>query len=319
MRRVLCLILSLMLLLPVCFAQAEDLTDIVQDGMVLGRCAAPSGYRIASQAACSMTDSGSAHPWLLNVSALAPDETVLLTYASARGYIAPGDVPDETFNSNFLTPVLPYMTASDYCDFLAQKLNSQVLSITPEEENTFPELQPFLRKREEGTLQAMNQLTAASYPGPSVRTDQVSITVAMRRYCLTDDDGSEYCFCIASATQGVWETVSLSGNAYVSESYLLWEAPFVYTLLCPADQWESSSNVFSAFVLGTSVSDQFMAANRRLSAELWSFLATKTTIAVTDYGTQVMREETDLGADYSEERLSDYMWNKTPPNMPFFP
>ncbi|MBQ6122285.1 MAG: hypothetical protein IJI59_11170, partial [Clostridia bacterium] len=93
-------------------------------------------------------------------------------------------------------------------------------------------------------------------------------------------------------------------------SYVLWEVPCVHTMLCPAHLWEERGGAFPAFVENTSVSDQFMAANQKLSNELWNIITGRGTTYANSYSEDVMREETASGDDYDEERFSDYIFDQ---------
>ena len=91
--------------------------------------------------------------------------------------------------------------------------------------------------------------------------------------------------------------------------YILWDAPYVYSMLCPVDQWDQASAMFAVFTENTSVSDQFLLANQRLSTEIWSSLTGIDLVGGKEIGERIMREETSAGDDYDEERFTDYIFD----------
>lgn len=289
---------------PLAFA----VTDVVQGGMVMGRCTAPVGYQVTDKATCSVMELGAGNPWLLQVAAMSPDGTTLMTYTSGRNYMASadGETPDEQFNSDYFTPMLHYMSAAEYCDYWAVKLNPEAQRIELVEENTYPELQSMLRERESAILQAHSSMLG----NVGLTVDGAASTIATRRYRV-EANGLTVCFCITAATQGVWYTASLPGPYVdITNKYILWDVPCVYTMSCPEANADAGIAAFAAFSENTSVSDQFMLANQRLSNELWNIITGRGTTYGDQYSDQVMKEETAKGDDYDEERFTDYLFDQ---------
>lgn len=289
---------------PLAFA----VTDVAQGGMVMGRCTAPVGYQVTGKATCSVMELGAGNPWLLQVAAMSPDGTTLLTYTSPRNFMASadGETPDEQFNSDYFTPMLHYMTAGEYCDYWAAKLNSGASRIELVEENTYPELQSMLRRREQEVMQSHSSLLG----GVGLSIDKAAATIATRRYRV-EANGVTCCFCVTAATQGAWYTASMPG-IYVNivNKYILWDVPCVYTMSCPEANAAEGIAAFTVFSENTSVSDQFMLANQRLSNELWNIITGRGATYGDQYSDQVMKEETAKGDDYDEERFSDYLFDQ---------
>ncbi len=289
---------------PLAFA----VNDVAQGGMVMGRCTAPVDYQVTSKATCSVMELGAGNPWILQVAAMSPDATTLLTYTSGRNFIASadGETPDEQFNADYYTPMLHYMTAGEYCDYWAAKLNPGASRIELVDENTYPELQPMLRKREQEVVDAHTGLFGLI--GLSI--DKASATIATRRYRVTSN-GLDCCFCVTAATVGAWYTASMPG-IYVDivNKYIMWDVPCVYTMSCPEANAAEGIAAFTAFSENTSVSDQFIVANRRLSNELWDIITGRGPTYGDQYSDQVMKEETDKGDDYDEDRFTDYLFDQ---------
>lgn len=291
-------------------ALSFTVTPIEQGGMTMGRCTAPEGYKVQSKATCDVLGQSAGNPWLLRVVAQSPDGMTNLTYTSMRDYMAnaTGTTPDGQYNQGYFTPMLHYMTAEEYCDYWANQMLSDVKTIELVEEDTYPALQATLRQREDQMLQMHRELLKYI---DGLSADRVAITLSSRRYRVVTSKGLEYYYCVATATRGTWFTASLPGP-YVSinNSYVLWEVPCVHTMLCPAHLWEERGGAFPAFVENTSVSDQFMAANQKLSNELWNIITGRGTTYANSYSEDVMREETASGDDYDEERFSDYIFDQ---------
>lgn len=289
---------------PLAFA----VTDVAQGGMVMGRCTAPVGFQVMSKATCSVMELGAGNPWLLQVAAMSPDSTTLMTYTSGRSYIASadGETPDEQFNSDYFTPMLHYMTAGEYCDYWAARLNPEASRIELVEENTYPELQSMLRQRENAILHAHDSLLG----NVGLTVDGAAATIATRRYHI-ESNGLSVCYCVTAATEGVWYTASMPG-IYVDivNKYILWDVPCVYTMSCPEANAAEGIAAFTAFSENTSVSDQFMLANRKLSNELWDIITGRGATYGDQYSERVMKEETDKGDDYDEERFTDYLFDQ---------
>ena len=289
-------------------AHCFTVTSIKQDNMIVGRCTAPADYTITSQAFCCTLAQSAGNPWLLMVAA-SSETGILMSYASGRDYYANanGVTQDEVFSSEFFTPMLHYMNAADYCDYWASRMNPTAKTIKLVEENTYPGQQAMLRDAEKSYMDMVN--TEANSLGLTM--DKAAFTLGMRRYYLETDSGLEYYFCVATATRGAWYTASLPGlYINISNSYILWDSPYVYTMLCPVRLWEEESDVFTTFMENTSVSDQFLLANQRLSAELWSILTGVNLNSGATYSRDVMREETGKGEDYDDERYTDYIFDQ---------
>lgn len=287
---------------------AFAVTDIEYGGSVLGRCIAPVGYQVTSQPTCSVMTLGAGNPWLLLIGAQSPDGATLLTYSSARNYMASadGDTPDEQFNADYFTPMLHYMDAGEYCDYRAAQL-SDVQRIILVDEDDYPALQPTLRQKEAAAVQAQSGMLG----GVALSVDRAAISMATRRYRVETTTGLTCCLCVTAVTEGVWYTASLPGPYVdINNSYILWDVPCVYMLLCPEAQADEGIAAFTAFSENTSVSDQFLLANQRLSNELWNIITGRGGTYGDDYSDRVMKEETAKGDDYDDERFTDYLFDQ---------
>lgn len=307
MKRILLLILSMIFLciaLPAASADTVLLTRIKQDDMIIGRCVAPASYTIKSQAYCCTEKQCLDHPWLLYVGAYSPDG-IVMEYLSDQGYYSDSSTPDGSFVTQFLTPALHYMTAAEYCDYWVNLLNPGA-KITLVEENTHPELQAILRRKEQSFLNQVNSMGNSI----GITAERDSRTVCTRCYYINESDKNSY-FIISTSTHGIWISASLPGPfVTVGSSYTLWEAPYVYTMSCPENLWNSNRDVFTVFMENTSVNDQFLLANQRLSSELQSMMTGVNLIGGESYSRRVMQETTSTGDYYNEERFTDYIFDQ---------
>lgn len=282
-------------------------TPIVQGGMTLGRCAAPEGYTVQGMATCSVREQSAGNPWLLRVGAQAPDGMTNLIYMSAMDYIDDGSGQDGVYHAEYFTPRLHYMTAGEYCDYWLNRLVANIRRAEVVEEDTYPGLRSMLSQRERAMLEANRTLLA----GTGVSADRVALSLVSRRYHVVTESGLEAYFCVAAATRGSWFTAALPGPYVdIRSSYALWEAPYLYTMLCPVHLWQERGGAFSVFMENTTASDQFIAANRRLSDELWDIITGRGTDSADAYSRDVMRQETRSGDDYDEERFTDYLFDQ---------
>ena len=282
-------------------------TDIAEGGMVVGRCTAPEGYTLTSKATCSVTGQSAGNPWLLRVMAQSPDKIVNLSYFSARDYVDDGSGQSGVFSYQYYTPLKPYMTAAQFCDDHLYSMLGAPKTVELLEDDAYPDLQALTRQRADALLATYRSLLT----GTGVTADKAELSLARRRYRVVTDSGLEYIYCVAAATQGVWFTAALPGPYVdIRNSYVLWEAPYVYAMLCPAHLWQERGAAFDTFVQNTSASDQFIAANRKLSDQLWDIITGRGTGEADRYSEEVMRQETASGDDYDDERFTDYIFDQ---------
>lgn len=286
---------------------AFTVTELSEGGMVVGRCTAPEGYSITSKATCSVTGQSTGNPWLLRLMAQSPDKLVNLGYFSARDYVDDGSGQSGVFSYDYYTPLKPYMTAAQFCDDHLYAMLGDLKTVELLEDDAYPALQPLLQQRASTLLQTYRGLLT----GTGVTADRAEVSLSRRRYRVVTQSGLEYSYCVAAATQGVWFTASLPGPYVdINNQYILWGAPCVYSMLCPAYLWEEQGAAFDTFVENTSVSDQFLAANQKLSNALWDIITGRGINEADRYSEDVMRRETAAGDDYDDERFTDYLFDQ---------
>ena len=293
--------------------------DIVDQGSIFGRCAAPAGYEEDwySQT-CGSTQSYS-NPVLVGVFADSGDGTVM-TYLSMRDYAALvyEDTPDGEYNSAFHTPMLHYMTAAEFCDYTVQLQLSPAgaSNITLVDEETFPALQPVLRQLQQAELKERT----AELKGSLFSVDWVEYSISLRRYSF-DYEGGKYFFVAFTAVCGDQFSSSYMGlkpspgggieYGEIKQAYVAWDTEFMYTMSCPAERWEDDIAAFEVFVCNTGVSDEFKAANKRMADALWELVAGKPTLeSGRNYAEREIHNATDDGDSYNEDRFTDYIFDQ---------
>ena len=290
-------------------AHSFTVTNVAQDGMIIGRCVAPAGYTVSSDAYCCTDFQSAGNPWLLGINAVSPDGIALI-YSSARDYYTrpvDGNSFDGQFNPNFMTPMLHYMNASECCDYWALRIASDAVRIELVEENTYPAQQPMLRRKEE----TEKNMYASQSAGTGLTIPKIEYSLCTRRYYVETTGGLQYYLVIATASHGVWNELHMPGPIVdITESYILWESPYLYVMSCPAHLWEANAGIFPVFMENTSVNDQFLLANQRLSVDIWSMLTGIDLVGGSDISRRVMREATSTGNDYDDERFTDYIYDQ---------
>ena len=298
-----------------------SVTDLVDNSNAFARCVTPRGYAVTWEAQRCTAAQSYSNPWQLALRADSGDG-IVMDYISGMDFLSAvgEETPDGQFNAAYYTPMLHYMNASQYCDFYAQSyLSAMALPVTDlalVDEDAFPALQGWLRGLAQAELARGRWETQFS----AIQVDGTEYTMCGRRYSL-QMGGEVWYFAVITGTVGVQYTASYEGLKVdkrgglvfgtISNSWIAWNIPGIYTLFCPADRWAEADAAFSVFLANTSESDQFKAANRRLSEVLWDIVAgTPDLSAGRSRSEQVMREEISSGDDYDEERFTDYLFDQ---------
>lgn len=319
MKKASLLLIALILMLTSTCAVAEgvpmNLRSVQWDGSTVGRCFAPSDFRIESNVAACTSEQSLGNPLFLTVTAVSPEEDVVMQYSSARDYIqiveaTTGDMTtkehtDGQVDVTTLTPMLRFMYPSLFCDLVASTTISGV-EIIVDAEDSYPELQDVfqqLARKYYDEVASMSQMVG-------INIDDALIDACERRYSF-DFEGTPYYMCVAASVQAVQYSMSLpSFYGTMSETDVTWGVPYTYLLLCPQAKYEQYYPCFSLFMDNTSASDQFLEANQRLSNEIReSVLAARSLDGSSSYCRGVLRDEASEGDDYSDERFTDYIFD----------
>ena len=283
------------------------ITDAVESNTVFGRCAAPAGYTVGAGTYICTYDQSAMNPCLALIAA-SRENGPEMYYWSARDYMSGvgegSEAQDGMFNTDFQTPMLHYMTASEYCDYLLEYFTGQLnaYNISVEEINTFPELQDFLdAKAQEHLLAAAGELA-----GSFLTAERDEITLCYKSYSFSAD-GRDYRAAVYTGNEAVYFCM----DGYARVEWLNWGVPFTYLLFCPAEDWAEGSAAFSLFVSNTTASDQFIRANRNMSDAIWAGIRSAHDVTdCSDIAARALQRETSTGDDYEDERFTDYIFDQ---------
>ncbi len=294
--------------IPAGQSAAWQMFDLTYGDMTLGRACLPADYTYQYNPVCSVADLSIGNPWALFLNATSPDGHIGLIYQSARDYISyPGsNANDGQYDSAAHTPMLHYMNAVEYCDYWTQQSFTTAKSIRCIDENTYPEMAPYLRQKAKEYEEMLN---SSSYG--VLKVSDVTFDFAIRLYQVTSEDGYEYICAVSSGSMAMTCSGSVPGPfVTLTTEFTSWQVPYLYAMLCPAPEWyDGSSELFKTFMANTSVSLQFVAANQRLSNDLWDIINGRSGGVSDNHETQVMREETSRGDDY-DDQFSDYILDR---------
>lgn len=286
-----------------------------------GRCVAPEDYEVRWGHTCCTTDNSISIPHRLGIIAQCPERGIMMRYISGGDFLCTDDGSTEydgQFNADFYTPMLHYMDASEYCDYLAV--------------TSFPELADTLKVVSEDPLpearQAMDRLARAKLAKMQVpdsgllgvyKIEAGEYSVCKKHYSC-EYEGTPNEMVIVTACLPIRISTSYSGlkpeggklvYGTIETSSISWEVPFTYILTCPSEFWAEGSTAFDQFVANTRTSDQFNEANQKLAKALWKVVEkSKGLSSGTSYSEQTLREETGNGEDYYDEQVTDYIFDQ---------
>ena len=165
---------------------------------------------------------------------------------------------DGAFDSQTLTPMLTFMTADTYCDYMAQTiLPGQQLEFCSQEEIT-REMQNLMDTKADELYQQSCQL----FQGTGYNVDGAYVGAAQREYRVSLN-GYPFKFIILSVTEGTQLSYS-EEFAYnmgtVNQTMIAWDSPGCYFMLTPEEECEANKDIFNQFGSNTIVSDQFTKA-----------------------------------------------------------
>ena len=289
-------------------AVALTVNDITENENAFGRCVVPAGYDVVYQLQTCTLDQSVAYPNMLMITA-GKTNGPQMVYISARDYFAQGDGTSEEldgqFNLDYQTPLLHYMRADEYNDYIAEKAFSAIADngrVASEGSRQFPEVEEAFRQIMEPRVKTMGTGVAGIL---YTRAYDYKTSVWMNGYSFMLD-GVKYYALVLTANAGVW----MLAEGYASVSWVNWVVPFTYIMLAPESDTEAM-DAFIMFVNNTRTSDQFDKANENMSEALWTEI--KKAHDIRDgynYASRAIREGTAEGSDYNEERVTDYIFDR---------
>ena len=281
-----------------------SVTDLKKNENALGRCVAPEGADVSWDLSTCTIHNSFSNPCRVMITVNDGDYSMI--YMSMQDYLGgvTQETPDGQYNSDYHTPMLHYMTASEYCDYFLQQFNSsgEMQNVTVVEENNYPQVQNLLDLSAE---KALSEYRANETFG-LLTADGAEATMCTKLYSY-DYNGLPYYMAVTTTSLGV----QLTANGYASYSWIAWQTEAVYAMFCPAYMLDEALTVFSSFEANTTVSDEFKAANKKMGDALWKAVRDSLTLEPgRSYCEKVLSEETETGDSYDEERFSDYIFDQ---------
>ena len=319
MKKTIAFLTALIFMLTMACALAEEVpmhvSSVQWDGSVVGKCFAPQDFQLSSDVSVCTAAQSLANPLLLNINAVSADGSILMAYASTRDYIqilesTMGGATMKThvdgqIDTTSLTPMLQFMFASGYCDYIATSTISGV-QLTIDSENSYPEMQDALTQAAQKLYDETNAMAA----GLGLQVEDAVVDACERRYSF-EYEGTPYYMTVAVSISGMQILTDMPGvyGGY-TERYITWGAPYTYIFLCPQAQYDQYYPCFSLFMDNTGANDQFVNSNTRLSSEIReSVLASRSLDGAASYSRGVLSEEATKGDDYYEDRYTDYIFD----------
>lgn len=243
--------------------KTTDITDPAT-GLSVARAYAPAGYIVDGQTIWNGKWLSIGAPALVYITAMSPDGNTVLGYYSSicyeqileysqNGYSLM-EHQDGGFDSQTMTPMLTFMTAEAYCDYMAQTiLPGQSLEFCSQEELA-QEVQTELDKKADDLYRNSCELLQ----GIGYNVDGTYVGLAQREYKVTLN-GYPFKLILTTATEGTQLSFS-EEFAYnmgsVKQTMIAWDSPCCYFMLTPEEECETNKDLFDQFG-NTRVSDQF--------------------------------------------------------------
>ena len=287
------------------------------NGMTLGHAFVPEGFHVSAD--FSICDDGASvtNPMQAVFEASSPDGTVSMAYYSRRDFVQIVDAQgpsgqlrvhqDGVFDELFLTPMLTYQKANAYSALMALMIaGDESLALAFDEDMT-----PY--------QDAVDQQARRNYAASKQQLEPLGFTlegaestVAQPVYTVTLD-GEDYCVTVFSWISGLQFS---SGMATIfgptKETDCAWAVDACFAMLCTPDRLEQMLPVFRLFVCNTTVSEQFIQANRQLSDAIRvGTVKGRSLSSFTGEGSSYLSAETSSGDDYDNiEAYTDYIFDQ---------
>lgn len=287
------------------------------NGMTLGHAFVPEGFHVSAD--LSICDDGASvtNPMQAVFEASSPDGTVSMAYYSRRDFVQIVDAQgpsgqlrvhqDGVFDELFLTPMLTYQKANAYSALMALMIaGDESLALAFDEDMT-----PY--------QDAVDQQARRNYAASKQQLEPLGFTlegaestVAQPVYTVTLD-GEDYCVTVFSWISGLQFS---SGMATIfgptKETDCAWAVDACFAMLCTPDRLEQMLPVFRLFVCNTTVSEQFIQANRQLSDAIRvGTVKGRSLSSFAGEGSSYLSAETSSGDDYdSIEAYTDYIFDQ---------
>ena len=303
--------------------KCTEITDPAT-GLNVARGYAPSDYTVSGETTwCGQWQSiyAAAQVYL---AAMSPDQNTIMGYYSPVSYeqileysqngVDFSQHQDGAFDSEVMVPMLQFMTADGYCDYMAQNiLPGQQLQIAGQSEIS-QEAQAKMDEAANNLYQTVNQQLFQMSTGLGFNVDGAYYGVMERTYSVTLN-GYPFKLDVMSAVEGV--QITISGEfAYnmgsIKHSFISWDAPFVFFMLTQEGEYEANQEMFEQFALNTTISDQFADALSKLQSQLTQARLQQSTSmdAITSDCQSSVSSSAGSDSSYMAEQFTDYIYSQ---------
>lgn len=338
MKRMLSVLLAVLLLISVLPAQAAvpgisgssssktssaaagfTIKPIDWDTAIMGQYALPSGYtgtRIINN--CD-ENSTLGHPIRVSVIVSSKQDDARMMYYYGEDYL------DRVYSSHSLLQhkegeldiqtmsfMRRYVNADGYCDALAKQWEPNAVYYKSEDISA-------IRPRMDAAYAQINNIVTPGLARYGIYVDWIETTAAERVYTY-EQDGKTYCICVMAEDYAY----QYSSNSYGAKlTNIVWQIPNYYILWCPLESYQRlHDGAFAAFVENTSVNDEMMALNDRLTEDIAAeviqkinmmcaassaYMASMTALTFSMVESSMSYSYT---GSYSSDRFSDYMFDQ---------
>ena len=290
------------------------------DTAVLGQYVLPDGYSANRMIYNCDDNSTLGHPIRVSVILNNKDEDARMQYYCGEDYI------DRVYSSTSLIKHVEgeidaqtmsfmrrYVNADGFCDALAKQWAPNAVYYKSEDISS-------CAARMNAAYTELTQVITPGLAAYGMYVDWIETTAAERVYTY-DENGKKYCICVMAEDYAY----QYSSNSYgYSLTNIVWQVPNYYILWCPYESYERIHNsAFAAFVENTSINDEMVALNNKLTEDIAAEVIQKMNMmcaASSAYMASMTAltfsmVESQLGGSpytgsYSSDRFSDYMFDQ---------
>ena len=322
MKRMLSLLAAVLLLFSATTASAGSsgftIKPIDWDTAVVGQYALPDGYRAVRVINNCDENSTLGHPIRVSVNLNNKAEDVRMQYYCGEDYIdrvysnspiiqhVEGQIDGQTMSF-----MRRYVNAEGFCDALAQEWAPGAVYYKSEDISSC-----------QGRLNAAYNEMLSLQSGMAaygMNMEAIEATAAERVYTY-EQGGKKYCICVMAEDYAYQYSTNAYGFAVTN---IVWQVPNYYLLICPFESYERiHDGAFAAFVENTSINDEMIALNNRLTEEIAAevinkmnmmcaassaYMASMTALTFSMVESNMSYSYT---GSYSSDRFSDYLFDE---------
>ena len=294
-------------------------------GLNVARGYAPSDYTVSGETTwCGQWQSINTAAQVY-LAAMSPDQNTIMGYYSPVSYeqileysqngVDFSNHQDGAFDSETMVPMLQFMTADAYCDYMAKAiLPGQQLQIAGQSEVS-QEAQAKMDEKANQLYQMADQQLSQLNTGLAYNVDGTYYGVIQRTYSV-NLNGYPFKLDVMSAVEGM--QVTFSGEyAYnmgnVKNSFISWDSPFVFFMLTQEGEYDANQEMFEQFVMNTTISDQFADALGKVQSQLTQARLQQSNgsmEALTSDCQSSVSSSAGSDSSYMAEQFTDYIYSQ---------